>query len=266
MNTNRIPGRPLALRPTAANQASSAGRQAHPIRILLVDDHAVIRQALRMLLESQPELEVVADVENGREAVTAVEKHNPDVVLMDVVMPGLNGLEATRQIRKQSPATRVVMLSGFVDEDQLLDSLRSGASGYIIKKSDISELVLAIQTVHRGNSYFSSALSEGFDLAEVLYQAKRTDQRSGMETLTSREREVLQLIAEGYTNQGIANALYISVKTVEAHKAHIMAKLHARNRTDLIRYAIRKGIVRLESVDEAEKMLAQFSDDSAAAV
>jgi len=100
----------------------------------------------------------------------------------------------------------------------------------------------------------------------VLYQAKRTDQRSGVEALTSREREVLQLIAEGYTNQGIASALYISVKTVEAHKAHIMAKLHARNRTDLIRYAIRKGIVRLESVDEAERMIAQFNDDSAAAV
>ena len=147
------------------------------------------------------------------------------------------------------------MLSGFVDEDQLLDALRAGASGYIIKKSDISELVLAIQTVHRGNSYFSSALSEGFDLAEVLYNAKRPDQRSGADSLTPREREVLQLIAEGHTNQGIANELYISVKTVEAHKSHIMSKLHARNRTDLIRYAIRKGIVRLESVEEGEGML-----------
>jgi DNA-binding NarL/FixJ family response regulator len=241
---------------------SMAGRGGHPIRILLVDDHAVIRQALRMLLENQPELEVVADVENGREAVLAVEKHNPDVVLMDVVMPGLNGLEATRQIRRASPGTRVVMLSGFVDEDQLLEALRAGASGYIIKKSDVSELVLAIQTVHRGNSYFSSALSEGFDLAEVLYQSKRADQRSGVDALTSREREVLQLIAEGYTNQGIANALFISVKTVEAHKSHIMSKLHARNRTDLIRYAIRKNIVRLESIDEGERMLA-LGEDSA---
>ena len=242
--------RPLAARPTTGAQRSPA-----PIRILLVDDHAVIRQALRMLLEAQPELEVVADCENGREAVQAVERLQPDVVLMDVVMPGLNGLEATRQIRRIAPASRVVMLSGFVDEDQLLEAIRSGASGYIIKRSDVSELVLAIQTVHRGNSYFSSALSEGFDLAEVLYQAKRSDQRNGIDTLTSREREVLQLIAEGYTNQGIANELYISVKTVEAHKAHIMAKLHARNRTDLIRYAIRKGIVRLESVDEARSML-----------
>jgi DNA-binding NarL/FixJ family response regulator len=264
MNTPRSTGRPLT-RPAVSHPGTTQLRSGQrPIRILLVDDHAVIRQALRMLLESQPELEVVADVENGREAVQAVEKLSPDVVLMDVVMPGLNGLEATRQIRRSSPGTRVVMLSGFVDEDQLLDSIRSGASGYIIKKSDVSELVLAIQTVHRGNSYFSSALSEGFDLAEVLYQAKRTDQRTGVETLTSREREVLQLIAEGYTNQGIANELYISVKTVEAHKAHIMAKLHARNRTDLIRYAIRKGIVRLESVEEAELMLTNFADGAAA--
>jgi len=250
--------------PFRGSQTPSNAGRSHTIRILLVDDHAVIRQALRMLLESQPELEVVGDVENGREAVSAVEKLNPDVVLMDVVMPGLNGLEATRQIRRSSPSTRVVMLSGFVDEDQLLDALRSGASGYIIKKSDVSELVLAIQTVHRGNSYFSSALSESFDLAEVLYQAKRQDQRTGVDSLTSREREVLQLIAEGYTNQGIANELYISVKTVEAHKAHIMAKLHARNRTDLIRYAIRKGIVRLESVEEAERMLVGVEPDSAA--
>ncbi|MDZ7729035.1 MAG: response regulator transcription factor [Dehalococcoidia bacterium] len=235
------------------NGNGTAGSRA--VRVLLVDDHVVMRQALRMLLEAQPELEVLADVENGREAVAACERSRPDVVLMDVVMPGLNGLEATRQIRRVSPSTRVVMLSGFVDEDQLLEALRSGASGYIIKKSDVSELVLAIQTVHRGNSYFSSSLSEGFDLAEVLYQAKRTDQRNGVDALTPREREVLQLIAEGYTNQGIANELFISVKTVEAHKAHIMAKLHARNRTDLIRYAIRKGIVSLESVEEAQGMI-----------
>lgn len=253
--------RPTA-RPVPFRQMNGqgAGRTAHPIRILLVDDHAVIRQALRLLLESQPELEVVADVENGREAVSAVEKHSPDIVLMDVVMPGLNGLEATRQIRRASPTTHVIMLSGFVDEDQLLEALRCGASGYIIKKSDVSELVLAIQTVHRGNKYFSSVLQEGFDLAEVLYQSKRSENRTGVEALTSREREVLQLIAEGHTNQGIATVLYISVKTVEAHKAHIMAKLHARNRTDLIRYAIRKGIVRLESADEAERMLALGDD------
>ena len=255
---------PARVAPGRQNAIAGHGaRASRSVRVLLVDDHVVMRQALRMLLDNQPELDVIADVENGREAVQATERLNPDVVLMDVVMPGLNGLEATRQIKRISPSTRVVMLSGFVDEDQLLEALRAGASGYIIKKSDISELVLAIQTVHRGNSYFSSALSEGFDLAEVLYQAKRSDQRSGVDALTPREREVLQLIAEGYTNQGIANELYISVKTVEAHKAHIMSKLHARNRTDLIRYAIRKGIVRLESASEAQDMME--SDDAALA-
>lgn len=232
-----------------------ADRRSPRIRILLVDDHAVIRQALRLVLEAEPDFEVVSDVENGRAAVLAAEKLHPDVVLMDMVMPGLNGLEATRQICQRLPSTRVVMLSGFVDEDQLTDSLRAGARGYIVKQSDVAELVLAIQTVHRGNSYFSSSLYESFDLAEVLYQAKRPENRHSIDALTAREREVLQLIAEGHTNQSIADELVISIKTVEAHKAHIMSKLHARNRTDLIRFALNKGIVRLESVEEAERLL-----------
>lgn len=235
-------------------------RPAHQIRILLVDDHAVIRQALRLVLEAQADFEVVADVENGRAAVSAAEKLRPDVVLMDMVMPGLNGLEATRQICRRVNGVRVVMLSGFVDEDQLRESLRAGARGYIVKQSDVAELVLAIQTVHRGNTYFSSSLSETFDLAEVVYQAKRSESRNSVEALTAREREVLQLIAEGHTNQSIADELVISVKTVEAHKAHIMSKLHARNRTDLIRFALSKGIVHLESVEEAQRQLLASGD------
>ena len=255
MSTARSTGRTVTMT-TQSGSTAAASRGHHPIRVLLVDDHAVLRQALHMLLQTQNEIEVVGNVANGREAVRAAEKLNPDVVVMDVVMPGLNGTEATRQIRRSCPGTKIVMLSGFVDEDQLLESIRAGASGYIVKRSDISELVLAIQTVHRGNNpFFSSSLGDGFDLAELLYQAKRPEQRTGVESLTPREREVLQLIAEGYTNQQIANELFISVKTVEAHKAHIMTKLHARNRTDLIRYALRKGIVRLESADEAERQL-----------
>lgn len=250
MNSGRVSER----RP--AGTSTPASRQ---IRLLLVDDHSVIRQALKMLLQSRPELDVVGDVENGREALTAVERLHPDVVLMDVVMPGLNGIEATRQIRRFARGSRVVMLSGFVDEDQLLEALRAGASGYLMKSSDISELVLAIQTVHRGNSYYSSAISDGFDLAEISYQSKRPEQKVGMDTLTPREREVLQLIAEGRTNQQIADELVISVKTVEAHKAHIMTKLHAKHRTDLIRYALRKGIVKMESVEEAQKTLSTLS-------
>lgn len=245
MTINRTPGRGL----------SSNGGNGRQIRVLLVDDHAVIRQGLKMLLESRPEIEVVADCENGREALLVVERLKPDVVLMDVVMPGLNGIEATRQIRKASNNTRVVILSGFVDEEQITGALRNGASGYLVKNSDVSELVLAIQTVHRGNQYYSAALSEGFDIPELQIQARRPEQKTGLDTLTAREREVLQLIAEGRTNQQIADELVVSVKTVEAHKAHIMDKLKAKSRTDLIRYALKRGIVKLESIEEAQQTL-----------
>ena len=146
---------------------------------------------------------------------------------MDVVMPGLNGIEATRQIRKASPGTRVVMLSGFVDEEQITGAIRSGASGYIVKNSDVSELVLAIQTVHRGNQYFSGRPQRRLRHPRAPAPGKRRTSEDGVDTLTAREREVLQLIAEGHTNQHIADELFISVKTVEAHKAHIMDKLKA---------------------------------------
>jgi len=220
------------------------------IRVLIVDDHAVLRQALRMLLENQHEVEVVGDASNGREAVDAVEKFHPDVVLMDMVMPGLNGLEATRQIRRRSPKAKVLILTGYMEDEQILAALRAGASGYVVKKSDVQELLLGIQSVHRGNTYFSSAISDGDAVQDYLWQAKRPEAKTGYDLLTSREREVLQLIAEGYSNQRIAQELFISVKTVEAHKAHIMSKLHAQNRTDLIRYAIRKGIVGLDAGPE----------------
>ena len=222
-------------------------QHASRIKVLIVDDHAVLRQALRMLLENQPEVDVVGDASNGREALEACEKLHPDVVLMDMVMPGLNGLEATRQIRRRVPKAKVLILTGYMEDEQILAALRAGASGYVVKKSDVQELLLGIQSVHRGNTYFSSAISDGDAVQDYLWQAKKPESKTGYDLLTSREREVLQLIAEGYSNQKIAGELFISVKTVEAHKAHIMSKLHAQNRTDLIRYAIRKGIVGLDS-------------------
>jgi two-component system response regulator NreC len=222
-------------------------QHASRIKVLIVDDHAVLRQALRMLLENQPEVEVVGDASNGREALECSERLHPDVVLMDMVMPGLNGLEATRQIRRRAPKSKILILTGYMEDEQILAALRAGASGYVVKKSDVQELLLGIQTVHRGNTYFSSAISEGDAVQDYLWQAKKPESKTGYDLLTSREREVLQLIAEGYSNQKIAGELFISVKTVEAHKAHIMSKLHAQNRTDLIRYAIRKGIVGLDS-------------------
>jgi len=217
------------------------------VRVLIVDDHAILREALRLLLEQAPEVEVVGDAANGREALESVERLLPDVVLMDMVMPGLNGIEATRQIRKRFPKTKVLILTGYMEDEQILAALRAGAAGYVVKRSDAEELLLGIQAVQRGNPYFSSAISAGDAINQYLWQAKKDDGKAGYELLTAREREVLQLIAEGYSNQRIADELVISVKTVEAHKAHIMSKLHARNRTDLIRYALRKGLVGVDA-------------------
>jgi len=216
------------------------------IRVLIVDDHAILRQALRLLLEVHQEIEVVGDAANGREAMEAAEKLLPDVILMDMVMPGLNGLEATRQIRRRLPKTRVLILTGYMEDEQIVAALRAGASGYVVKKSDATELILGIQAVHRGNTYFSASISDAGTASEYLLQARSEDGKAGYDLLTSREREVLQLIAEGYSNQRIAQELYISVKTVEAHKAHIMSKLHAQTRTDLIRYALQKGLVGID--------------------
>jgi len=221
--------------------------RGHRIKLIIADDHAILRQALRLLLEARDEVEVVAEASNGREAIELSERLRPDVVLMDMAMPILNGIEATRQIRKRVSRTRILMLTAYVEDDQILEALRAGASGYVVKRSDVSELLLAVQAIYRGNSYFSSSISDDMTAQDYLWKAKNGPTKGSYDLLTGREREVLQLIAEGHSNQTIANELYISVKTVEAHKAHIMSKLHAQNRTDLIRYAIRKGIVGLES-------------------
>jgi two-component system response regulator NreC len=223
------------------------------IRLLVADDHALLRQALRMLLESQAGLEVVGEATNGRDAVESAERLLPDVVLMDMVMPGLNGIDATRQIAKRVPGTRVLILTAYLEDERLLQALRAGASGYVVKNSDLEELILAIQSVHRGNTYFSTSVSQEIAINEVMLQAKQNEGRTGYDLLTNREREVLQLIAEGLSNQAIAEELVISVKTVEAHRAHIMTKLHAKNRTDLIRYALKRGLVGLESSELDEE-------------
>ena len=243
---NHNPATPLAGRLDPAK-----GNPTAPIRVLIADDHTVLRQSLRYLLEAQPGLQVVGEASTGREAVELAEKLKPDVVLMDTIMPGLNGIEATRQIRRALPKTKVLMLTGYMEDEHVAGALQAGASGYVIKKSDTDELLLGIKAVHRGNPYFSSDIGDG-DLTDYLWQLKSNAGRVGYELLTTREREVLQLIAEGSSNQKIAKELFISVKTVEAHRAHIMTKLHAKNRTDLIRYAIRKGLVSLDAVPIGE--------------
>ena len=242
---NRPPANSVTARSDAQQQTRNQSTPS--IKVLVVDDHAVLRQSLRFLLEVPGGIEVVGEAANGREAVEMAEKLLPDVVLMDTIMPGLNGIEATRQIRRRLPRTKVLMLTGYMEDEHVAGALKAGASGYVLKKSELDELVLGIQAVHRGNPYFSSSIGDG-DLTDYLWQLKSNSGRVGYDLLTAREREVLQLIAEGASNQKIAQELFISVKTVEAHRAHIMTKLHAKNRTDLIRYALRKGLVGLDAL------------------
>jgi DNA-binding NarL/FixJ family response regulator len=219
------------------------------IRVLLADDHVLLRQSLRLLLEMHEEITIAGEVDNGRDAVEMASTLPVDVVLMDMRMPALNGIEATRQIRKRSPNTRVLMLTGVTENENIVEALRAGASGYVLKHSDVNELLVAIQAVHRGNPYFSANLSSSGSAMDLLLAAQRPAAETP-DPLTAREREVLQLVAEGNTNQTIADLLFLSVKTIEAHKAHIMSKLRVQNQTDLIRYALRRGIISLEAGGE----------------
>jgi len=218
--------------------------------VVLVDDHAIVRQSLRILLDSRPEVTVVGECGNGREAVVMAEKLHPAIVLMDIAMPELNGIEATRQIRRVAPGTRVVILTAYGDPEHLRLALRAGASGYVIKRSDVDELITAIDLVRHGNTYFSRDLAEQFDLADLIYEAKRPEGTSALDRLTARETEVLQLIAEGCTARAIAERLVISPKTVEGHKTRLMNKLGVRNRTDLIRFALKAELIQLDDVTQ----------------
>ena len=229
---------------------SLRGGRSSRIRVLLADDHQLLRQAMRLMLEMHEQIEVVADVSDGREAVEMTDRIKPDVVLMDLAMPGLNGVEATSQIVRQNPRVKVLVVTGYVDDQRVLAALRAGAHGYVVKRSDVNELLLAIQAVHLGNPYFSQSLSHGRSPVEYLLQARG---EGPADSLSAREREVLQLVAEGHTNQEIADLLVLSIKTVEAHKAHIMTKLKAQNRTDLIKYAIRQGIISLGDDDQMDR-------------
>jgi DNA-binding NarL/FixJ family response regulator len=212
------------------------------IRIALADDHAILRESLKMLLNMRDGIEVVAEYANGREAAEGVAKTPPDVVLMDMAMPLLNGIEATRQIKRSQPAVKVIVMSSFVSADQVRDAINAGASGYLTKLTKVDELLLAVQSVNRGNSYFSADITEQFDVAALTEEARSPEQRSSASRLSIREREVLQLLAEGYTSKRIAAELFISAKTVEGHKARIMEKLQVKTRTDLIRFALVNGI------------------------
>jgi two-component system response regulator NreC len=215
------------------------------IRLILADDHAVVRSGIRMLLEAQPDIEIVAEAESGREAVEEARRTKPDVVLMDVQMPGLNGIEATQQIKKLVPETAILALTMHEDDQYFFEMLHSGASGYVPKRAAPDELVTAIRTVARGEIFLYPSLATRL-VQDYLKRADANDQPLVYDDLTPREREVLVLIAEGMSNAEIAENLVISVKTVDRHRENIMRKLNMHNRVDLVKYAIRSGLIDLE--------------------
>lgn len=214
------------------------------IRLLLVDDHEIVRAGLRMLFLAEEDMEIVAEAGSGAEALTAVSQTRPDVVIMDVAMPGMSGIEATRRIKEASPETAVLALTMHEDEQYFFEMLNAGASGYVPKRAAPDDLVSAIRAVSQGQAFLYPSL------AKLLVQdfLQRSDGEGGDEEtavigLTPREREVLIAIAEGHTNREIAEKLVISVKTVDRHRENIMRKLNLHNRVELVKYAIEKGLI-----------------------
>lgn len=211
-------------------------------RVLLADDHAILRSGLRLLLEREPDLCVAGEAADGREALEWLDREQADVAVMDVGMPGLNGIEATAQILRKHPAVQVVILSMHSDETYVLRCLRAGARAYILKESAEQELIAAIRAVRAGRSYFSPKVKRILQ-QEHVERMRRDGSEDSYELLTGREREVLQLLAEGNSNKEIAGRLYLSVLTVETHRKRIIDKLNLRGTAEMILYAVRKGLV-----------------------
>jgi len=213
-----------------------------PIRILLADDHAILRDGIRALLSDETDLNVVGEAENGRQAVEQARALRPDIVIMDIGMPLLSGLEATTQIRRDVPEARVLILTMHQNEEYLARVLAAGASGYVLKDVAGRELVSAIRQVAGGEAFFSPSMTKTLtSLYLHSLEAERT--HDPYSDLTIREREVLQLVAEGFTNHQIAEMLKLSIKTVKTHRLHLMQKLDLHDRTELVKYAFQKGII-----------------------
>lgn len=214
------------------------------VTIVLADDHPVVRLGIRNLLEAEPGFQVVGEVMDALQVIPQVEALQPDVLVLDLIMPGLNGLEITRQLARSVPQTRIVVLSMHANEAYVIEALRNGASAYVLKGSEAGELIRAIHEVLAGGRYLSPPLSE--HSIEMYVEKAAGAPLDPYETLSTREREVLHLAAEGRTSPEIGTRLFISTRTVETHRANLMRKLGLRTQTDLVRYALRRGIVPLE--------------------
>jgi two-component system response regulator NreC len=214
----------------------------NPVRIVLADDHTVMRNGLRLLLERQPNLKVVGEAADGRQAVALSESANPDVVIMDIGMPNLNGIEAARQIVTHNPRTAIAILSMHSDESYVIRALKAGARAYLLKDSAEADLLAAVRALSEGKSFFSPAISRIL-VEDYMRQLERNGAEDTYELLTNREREILQLLAEGRTNKEVAAMLNLSLYTVETHRTHILQKLNLHSVPELILYAVRKGII-----------------------
>jgi len=225
-------------------QEHQARGDAAVVTLLLADDHAVVRLGLRRLVENEPDFRVVSEVDDGLQVLPEVERLHPDVLLLDLVMPGLNGLEVLRQVRKRCPKTHVVILSMHANEAYVFEALRNGAGAYVLKGSNGSDVLEAVRAVLAGRRYLSSPLSER--AIQTYVEKAEGAEPDPYGDLTTREREVLQLSAEGHNNSQIAARLFISRRTVETHRANLFLKLGLRTQTDLVRYGLRRGIIRLD--------------------
>jgi two-component system response regulator NreC len=212
------------------------------IRILLADDHTILRAGLRMMLNAQPDMEVIGEAQDGRQAIEETQKLRPDIVLMDITMPDLNGIEATRQIKRLVSDVKILMLTMHEHDDYVFQALQAGASGYMLKEAADTELITALHVITSGQFYLSPT-AQSVVVGDYLQKVRTGEERDSYSSLTEREREILKLVAEGFTNNQIAERLVISPKTVDTHRTHIMDKLNMHSRAELIKYAMRRGLL-----------------------
>lgn len=212
------------------------------IRILLADDHTILRAGLRMMLNAQPDMEVIGEAQDGRQAINTTMTLQPDIVLMDITMPDMNGIEATKQIKRVAPEVKVLVLTMHENDEYVFQALRAGASGYILKEAADTELITALHVLRSGQFYLSPS-AQSVIVGDYLQRVHTGEEKDSYNNLTEREKEILKLVAEGYTNNQIAERLVISPKTVDTHRTHVMDKLNLHSRAELVKYAMRRGLL-----------------------